>query len=139
MEKEEKEEKDMPKMSRDEQKQILDRAGFFKTKGYKLVSQDDYSIYFINDKIEFIIYYGRYDEDRDISIRFLDKNGIYSVGWLAFFSEGKKNDEELSKLQEILRSLEFIENNYDKAICYEEYEKTEKLIEEYVGNVGLKG
>lgn len=106
----------MPVISDLEQKLILTHVDFLYSKGYKLISQDAHGFIFTNWKIQFAVFYERRQEASDITIKFIEENESFSVGWLSRIIDKNKNVDVQQKLENILYLLDFVEKNYQKII-----------------------
>jgi len=79
-------------MSDSDRAQLLEDAGFLLDKGYVLKKSDEYGFDLIRENMMFSIYYERYEDRGEISIRFLQENKIFHVSWLAHILDKDTND-----------------------------------------------
>ena len=108
-------------MPENDKKEIIKRASFLKRKGYHIGKPDDYSVDFFNEKknIRISMFYERYDEHCDVSIRFLKEHESYYASWFAFFANSKKKVDFYRKVDRIIYLLKFVEKNYKNLIDLE--------------------
>lgn len=108
---------------------VKKNARFLENIGYKR-TEDEYSVkYTLNDICISIIYPPNTDEG-EINIRFLSKNKVFDVGWMAFVNNNTKESEE--KIINVKELLKYIENHYTQVVDYQFCENCNHLIDEYV-------
>lgn len=108
---------------------IKETAKFLENLGYTR-TEDRYSVkYTLNDICISIVYPPNSDES-EVNIRFIKKNKVFSVGWIAFVRENiKGNGERITNVKELLN---YIENHYFQILDYQFCEESNLLIDKYV-------
>lgn len=97
---------------------IKQHASFLTIKGFIITEISEYTIIYSNNNCKIGIYYGRYSDEPDISVRF-ENHGMppeeYSIGWFRVLKGGvfpyKKSEEEKDKLSEIFSLLTYLKSN----------------------------
>lgn len=129
---------------------IKKKAKFLDTKGFTVVEVTEFIItYSRKDSCSIIIYYGRYDDNPEVSVRFENKGSTpeqYSLGWfrnLKKFEAGEKDIFEkdgakVGKLAAIFSLLEYLEDNFDDVTSLDFCRVAIKKINENLEN-GLWG
>lgn len=73
----------MPVINDYEKKLILKNTEFLFKKGFIIIDEDSYCLIYSNGKVKFSIFYERYEEASDISVKFIKENESFSVGWIS--------------------------------------------------------
>jgi len=122
----------MPIMPESDKKEIIKRASFLKRKGYHIGKPDDYSVDFFNEKksTRISMFYERYDEHCDVSIRFLDTKDSFYMGWFAFCEKDKKIDVFERKVDRILYLVDFMKKSFNKITSLEYCKSIQAEIDE---------
>lgn len=108
---------------------IQQEAYFLEKKGYAKIEDDDSINYNRNNILISIIFPPNFvEEDEDVQIRFLDKNQVFSIGWIALVREGIKGTGE----KNLTELLQYIKEKYENIIDYHFCKESDKLIEQYV-------
>ena len=114
-----------------EREGIRKSAEFLESYGYtKMESQ--YSIDYCLNNVCISIIYPPNSEESDVNICYIDKNKVFSVGWIALARDGIRGCNE--KLINVKNLLKYIKKNYLKLIDYQFCLDSEKLIDKYVEN-----
>lgn len=121
---------------------IKQKANFLETKGFSVVEVSEFIINYANqDNCFIVIYYGRYDDEPEISVRFENKGLIpeqYSLGWfrnMKKFEAGekatvKRTGAKVDKLTAIFSLLEYLQDNFDDITDIDFCRRTRKKINE---------
>lgn len=119
---------------------IKQEAEFLKKKGYSVEKIGEYTMdYSCKDCCKIGIYYGRYTDMPEVSVRFENKSlkpEQYSLGWfrnMKRFEAGekdifKKDGEKVDKLTAIFSLLKYLEDNFEDVTDIDFCRKTEKKI-----------
>lgn len=115
-----------------ERKEIEKSAKFLEKLGYTM-TEDTYSINYSLNNICFSIVYPPNSEESDINIRFIDKNQVFSIGWIALVRENiNGNNYKVMNVKELLK---YVKNHYlqikDYQYCAESYKLVDKYVEEH--------
>lgn len=117
-------------MKENERKIIIKNAKFLENMGYK-ERVKSHTISYSNSIIEIIIVYEPNSDVSDVSIKFLDENEIYSIGWIACV-RGRLNVNPHDRLNNVLKLLGYLKENYNiianKSYCKE----SGKMISEFI-------
>lgn len=112
-----------------ERKQIEKEAKFLIKFGY-VKSEEPYSIKYSLNNICINIIFPPNSEESDINIHFIEKNKVFSVGWIALVRGGIRENNQ--KLFYVKTLLHYIEKNYFQVVNYQFCEESNDLIEKYV-------
>ncbi len=115
-----------------ERKEIKKSAKFLEKLGYTM-TEDAYSINYSLNNICFSIVYPPNSEESDINIRFIDKNQVFSIGWIALVRENiNGNNDKFMNVKELLK---YVKNHHlqikDYQYCVESYKLVDKYVEEH--------
>lgn len=104
---------------------IKQKASFLETKGFSVMDVSEFIIsYNRQNSCSIRIYYGRYDDLPEVSVRFENK-GLkpeqYSLGWFINLKKLEAGDKDIfqkeglkvDKLTAIFSLLEYLEDNFD--------------------------
>ena len=116
-------------MAEDEMKKVAKSADFLNDKGYAREIGES-TISFLGEGINFIISFERYSNVSDILIKFIKENEIYSVGWIACVRSGL-SIEPHQRLENVLRLLSYIRENYSSIISRDYCKASDKLIKSF--------
>lgn len=121
-------------MSFVEDKELIEKnANFLLNKGYKICCEQENSIAYENSEHKFIIGYERMNNISGIDLCFRNSKEVFSIGWIAVVRSNIQSDPT-QKLENILKLLEYIKDNYEKIIdlsyCLESMSLVEKFINE---------
>jgi len=112
---------------------LQDYVKFFSEKNYKLISQDNHSMLFSNEFIQFIIVKEHFGES-NIFIKFLNENRTFGIGWISFIMYKNGQYEIEYKGNGIYYLLDFIKANFDKIIDINFCIKCMQEVEDFVKN-----
>jgi len=112
-----------------EREEIKKSGKFLEDYGYSK-NENQYSINYCLNNISISIVYPPNSEESEINIRFIDKNEVFSVGWIAFVRGNIKWCDK--KLVNIKKLLNYIKENYFKIIDYQFCTESDKLVDKYV-------
>ena len=112
-----------------ERKEIKKEAEFLESLGYTR-TEDQYSInYRLNDICISIVYPPNSDES-DVNIRFIEKNQVFSVGWIALVrADIRGNNDKFINVKELLK---YVENQYLQIKDYQYCVESNNLVDRYV-------
>lgn len=116
----------MTDLERDKIKRI---AEFLENFGYTR-TENQYSINYTMDDICIYIVYPPNSDESDVNIRFIKKNKVFSVGWIALVRGGVKESNE--KFMNVKDLLKYVENHYQQIIDYQFCVESDYLIDKYV-------
>lgn len=113
-------------------KEVIKRNALFLEKRGYVISEGAYSVDYTSkrEKISVNIIYAPNPDGRDIYIRFLDRNEVFSVSWIAFIREGISGNDD--KWEELLQLLKYVQENYDDITDYDFCLQSRELIDQYV-------
>lgn len=121
----------MPVINDYEKKLILKNTEFLFKKGFIIIDEDSYCLIYSNGKVNFSIFYERYEEASDISVKFIKENESFSVGWISRIMDKNKQVNYKQKMENIFYLLKFIEQNYNSVtnihVCKRVMGEVEKL------------
>lgn len=123
-------------MNSEDRNIIMKHAQFLIDKKYEMTF-DDNSVTYSNKKISFIFCYERYSEGSNAYIKFMNKNKLYNIGWIAFVRCDIRDTFE-NRLDYVLRMERYIKENYRDITNMRYCKESNKLIEKYIKEKTLK-
>lgn len=115
------------KITDNEKQIVLSNATFLLKKGFTMAVNDNTIIY-SNSKNQIIITFESYS---DISIKFIEKNEIFSVGWIACVRKNLKIDPH-ERLSNILKLLIYIKENYNDLTQLSFCRDSNNLVDDFI-------
>lgn len=112
-----------------ERREIKKSAKFLERLGY-VRTEDPYSINYSLNNICISIVYPPNSEESDVNIRFVEKNQVFSVGWIALVRENINGNND--KFMNVKELLNFIENQYSQIKDYQYCVESNNLVDKYV-------
>ena len=112
-----------------ERERVKQNAHFLENMGYAR-SEDKYSVKYTLNDICISITYPPNTAESEINIRFISKNKVFDVKWMAFVSDNIEKREE--KIGDIEAVLKYIENHYFQVVDYQFCENCNCLIDKYI-------
>ncbi len=112
-----------------EKSEIKNVAGFLEELGH-IKTEDQYSINYSLSDICISVVYPPDSEESDVNIRFIRKNKVFSVGWIALVRENIKGSND--KLVNVKELLKYVKNHYSKIIDYQYCMESNNLVDKYV-------
>lgn len=112
-----------------EKNEIKQMAKFLENRGYTRTERP-YSIDYTLDNICISIVYPPNSDESDVNIRFIKKNEVFSVGWIALVRGDIKGSSE--KCINIKELLKYVESQYLQIIDYQFCVESNYLIDKYV-------
>ncbi len=101
----------------------MENLGYIRT-------EDQYSVNYTLNDICINIVYPPNSGESDINIRFIEKNEVFSIGWIALVRGNIKGSNE--KFVNVEQLLKYIENQYVFIIDYKFCTESNELIDNYV-------
>jgi len=111
---------------------VLNNAVFLLKKGYTVAINDNMIVY-SNPENQIIITFEPYSDVSDMNIKFIEKNEVFSIGWIAFVQKSLKSNPH-ERLENVLKLLRYVEENYDDITKYNYCVESNKLIDEFINN-----
>lgn len=112
-----------------EKNEIKKTAEFLERLGY-IRTENQYSINYSLNAISISVVYPPISEESDVNIRFIEKNEVFSVGWIALVRGNVTGSNE--KIMNIKILLKYVEEQYRQITDYEYCVESNKLIDKYV-------
>ncbi|MEG0315170.1 MAG: hypothetical protein RR646_07935 [Erysipelotrichaceae bacterium] len=110
---------------------IAKKAEFLLNKGYNICCEQESSIAYENERNKFIIGYEKMNNISGIDLCFKNSKEVFSIGWIAVVRSNIQSDP-YQKLENILKLLKYISDNYDKIVdlpyCLESMDLVEKIV-----------
>ena len=112
-----------------ERNEIKKEAEFLERLGYAR-SEDLYSINYNLHDICISVIYPPNSEESDVTIQFIEKNQVFSVGWIALVrSDIRGSDDKFMNVKELLK---YVENQYPQIKDYQYCVESNRLVDIYV-------
>lgn len=112
-----------------ERREIEKSAKFLERLGY-VRTEDPYSINYSLNNICISIVYPPNSEESDVNIRFMEKNQVFSVGWIALVRDNiSGNNDKFMNVKELLK---YVENQYSQIKDYQYCVESNNLVDKYV-------
>jgi len=124
----------MPRMSDTDRMHLLAQTQFLRDSGYSLERQNEYGFELIKGNIQFGFYYERYDNDSDISIRFLKENKVFSVGWIAVVTSENMTIDINRAFENLSFFCDYLERNLELVTDITFCQRMDFEIEQYIKN-----
>ena len=118
------------KITVNEKNAILQNANFLVKMGYT-VEVNDYIIVYSRPENQIIITFEPYSDVSDMSIKFLEKNEFFSIGWIVFVQSDLKLNVH-KRLDNILSLLNYLSQNYESITDYNYCLESNKLIDDFI-------
>ena len=112
-----------------ERREIEKSAKFLERLGYAR-TEDSYSINYSLNNLCISIVYPPNSEESDVNIRFIEKNQVFSVGWIALVREDIRGSND--KVMNIKELLKYVEKQYFKVKDYQYCVESNNLVDKYV-------
>lgn len=112
-----------------ERKKIEKSAEFLERLGYDR-TEDIYSINYRLNNICISIVYPPNSDESDVNIRFIEKNQVFSVGWIALVRGNIKGSDD--KFMNVKELLKYVENQYSQIKDYQYCVESNNLVDKYV-------
>lgn len=116
-------------MGKEARSRIQQKASFLEVMGY-IKTEDDYSMNYTLDNLFISITFPPNSEESDVSIRFLDTNQVFSIGWIALVRNNIQGDDD--KIENAIELVEYIKENYNSITDYQFCLQSNILIDDYV-------
>ncbi len=117
-------------ITKSETQKVIKSANFLNDKGYARKIEES-TISFLGDRVNFIITFERYSDVSDILIKFVQKNEIYSVGWIACVRSGLSINPH-QRLENVLALLSYIRENYSSVTNRDYCKESDLLIKDFI-------
>lgn len=109
--------------------EIQKETKFLNELGYK-ESEDEYAINYSLNNYLISVSFPPNSEESDVSIRFLDSNQVFSIGWIALVRNNMEGKSE--KVENAIELIKYVKTNYDMVTKYQYCLQSNILIDEYV-------
>lgn len=109
--------------------EIQKETKFLNELGYKK-SEDEYAINYSLNNYLISVSFPPNSEESDVSIRFLDSNQVFSIGWIALVRNNMEGKSE--KVENAIELIKYVKTNYDMVTKYQYCLQSNILIDEYV-------
>lgn len=109
--------------------EIQKETKFLNELGYKEF-EDEYAINYSLDNYLISVSFPPNSEESDVSIRFLDSNQVFSIGWIALVRNNIEGKSE--KVENAIELIKYLKTNYDMVTKYQYCLQSNILIDEYV-------
>ncbi|MEG0313633.1 MAG: hypothetical protein RR646_00010 [Erysipelotrichaceae bacterium] len=110
-------------------KEIQKEADFLIELGYK-ETEDEYSINYSLNNYSISVCFPPNCEESDVTIRFLDTNQVFSIGWIALVRN--KLEANSGKLENVIELIKYAKENYRMVTNYQYCVQSNILIDEYI-------
>lgn len=111
------------------EREKINRAALFLAKRGYSKTENPYSIKYKLDNVSIDIVYPPNSAESEVNIRFINKNKVFSVGWIALVRENVTGStDKLSNVKELLR---YIEIKFFQITDYKFCQESNSLIDQY--------
>lgn len=118
------------KITDDERNLILESSAFLVKMDYTVEVTDNMIVY-SRPENQIIITFEPYSDVSDMSIKFLEKNQVFNIGWIAYVQSNLKINVH-KRLKNLVCLLKYASENYDAITNYNYCVESNRLIDDFI-------